>query len=355
MPSYLDPRITPARPDLAAAHLEGKVEAARFVAGQAREVIDAQAPMRRAPAPDAEQVTEALMGERVTIYEFNDEGWAWGQLDADGYVGWLPANALVPPRAAATHTVTALRTLAFPGPSIKLPPVAAPPLGSRLAVLRMHERFAVTDIGYVPAGHLAPLEQHENDFVAVAERFLGTPYLWGGKTNSGLDCSALVQVALNACGIAAPRDSDMQERALGALVTSLSTLRARRSRVLEGPCGDRARRRDVRARQRLSHGGRDRADRAGDRTHPRGGQRRDERAPHRLAFHMPLLVHIASEKDIGSIRRAGIRIGQGRNGLYAMPVLRNFMVSHQWLRELKRTVRARSAPCTSASRTARRC
>jgi cell wall-associated NlpC family hydrolase len=91
-------------------------------------------------------------------------------------------------------------------------------------VLREHERFAVTDIGYVPAGHLAPLAQHESDFVAVAERFLGTPYLWGGKTSSGLDCSALVQVALNACGIAAPRDTDMQERALGALVTSLSTL-----------------------------------------------------------------------------------------------------------------------------------
>lgn len=220
----LDPRITPARPDLAAKHLEGKASAARFVEGQAREVIDAQAPMRRAPAPDAEQVTEALMGERVTIYDFNDEGWAWGQLDSDGYVGWLPANALVPPRGAPTHTVTALRTLAFPGPSIKLPPVATPPLGSRLTVLRAQERFAVANIGYVPASHLAPADRHEPDFVAVAERFLGTPYLWGGKTNHGLDCSGLVQIALNACGIACPRDSDMQETALGALVTSLSTL-----------------------------------------------------------------------------------------------------------------------------------
>jgi cell wall-associated NlpC family hydrolase len=210
-----DPRVTPARPDLAAAHLRGKVEAARFVAGETREVIDAQAPVRRAPRPDAEQTTEALMGERVAVYEFNEEGWAWGQLASDGYVGWLPANALVPPRAEPTHVVTALRTLAFPGPSIKLPPVAAPPLGSRIAVLRTQERFAVAGVGYVPASHTAALGRHETDFVAVAERFLGTPYLWGGKTNFGIDCSGLVQVALAACGIACPRDSDMQEAALG--------------------------------------------------------------------------------------------------------------------------------------------
>ena len=219
-----DPRITPARPDLAAKHLEGKVAAARFVEGQEREVIDAQAPVRRAPRPDAEQMTEALMGERVTVYELDGEGWAWGQLEADGYVGYMPASALIAPRAAPTHRVAALRTLAFPGPSIKLPPVATPPLGARLSVLREQERFAVATVGYVPAGHLAPRDRAETDFVAVAERFLGTPYLWGGKTNLGLDCSALVQVALNACGIACPRDSDMQERAVGALVTSLSTL-----------------------------------------------------------------------------------------------------------------------------------
>jgi cell wall-associated NlpC family hydrolase len=214
----LDPRITPARPDLAAKHLEGKVEAARFAEGEDYEVIDAQAPMRRQPAPDAPLDTEALMGERVTIYEFNEEGWAWGQLAADGYVGWLPANALLKPRAAPTHKVTALRTLAFPGNSIKAPPVAAPPLGSRLGVLRQQDRFAVANIGFLPAAHLAPLDHAEADFVTVAERFLGTPYLWGGKTNYGLDCSGLVQVALNACGIACPRDSDMQERALGTPV-----------------------------------------------------------------------------------------------------------------------------------------
>src|SRR5262249_12396145 len=130
--SALDPRTTPARPDLAASRLRGQVEAARFVDGTEREVRDDSAPLRREPSPDAPLGTEALRGERVTDYETTEEGWCWAQLAGDGYVGWLPANALGPVGPAATHTVTALRTLAFPGPSIKLPPVAAFSLGCRL-------------------------------------------------------------------------------------------------------------------------------------------------------------------------------------------------------------------------------
>jgi cell wall-associated NlpC family hydrolase len=225
--SAFDPRLTPARADLAAKHLEGKVQAARFVEGRVYEVIEAQAPLRREPRPDAPLDTEALKGERVTIYDSNEEGWAWGQLAADGYVGWLPENALSPPGPAPTHKVTALRTLVFPGPSIKLPPLEALPFGARLAIARIEDRMAVTPSGaYVPAAHLAPLGDNERDFVAVAERFLGTPYLWGGKTALGLDCSGLVQVALTACDVSCPRDSDMQEQALGtAVTTDLSALR----------------------------------------------------------------------------------------------------------------------------------
>jgi hypothetical protein len=229
----LDPRLTPARADLAARHLEGKVGAARFVDGEPREVAEPQAPVRRAPSPEAPLDTEALKGERVCVYEASDEGWAWGQLETDGYVGWLPASALRPPGPAHTHRVAALRTLVFPGPSIKLPPLEALPLGSRLAVTRIEAPFAVTASGgFVPARHLAPIEARESDFVAVAERFLGAPYLWGGKTSLGLDCSGLVQVALAACGVVCPRDSDMQENALGQPIASADLSGLRRGDLL---------------------------------------------------------------------------------------------------------------------------
>ncbi len=211
-----DPRTTPARADLAARFLEGKIAASRYAEGEICDVIDALAPVRRDPTPDAPLLTEALRGEHVTIYERDGEGWAWGQLESDGYVGFMPANALAPPGASATHKVAALRTLVFPAPSIKAPPVDALPLGARLAIAREQDAFAVTANGlYVPARHLQKLAAREADFVAVAERFVGTPYLWGGKTSLGLDCSGLVQVALGAAGIACPRDSDMQERAVG--------------------------------------------------------------------------------------------------------------------------------------------
>ena len=164
-----DPRLTPARGDIAAKHLEGKVEAKRFVAGETFEIADAIAPLRLGPAADAEQATQALKGEHVTIYDRNGEGWAWGQLEADGYVGWLPDAALARPATGPTHKVTALRTFAFPGPSIKLPPSEAPVMGSRLTVIRDDGMFAVTREGwFVPKAHLASLDAHAPDFVAVA-------------------------------------------------------------------------------------------------------------------------------------------------------------------------------------------
>ena len=214
-----DPRLTPARPDLAAKYLEGRIEAARFVIGEEFEISDAIAPLRNGPASDAMLATQALKGERVTIYDRNGEGWAWGQLRSDGYVGWLPDRALAKPAAAPTHKITALRTFAFPGSSIKLSPVDTLVMGAMVTVVREDGPFAVTRDGwYLPRQHVGSIDRHAEDFVAVAERFAGTPYLWGGKSSLGIDCSGLVQVSLNAAGIGCPRDSDMQQDGLGRIL-----------------------------------------------------------------------------------------------------------------------------------------
>lgn len=221
-----DRRLTPARPDLAAEDLRGKVEAARFVAGRAMHIAVDHADLRNAPSHEAGLDTQALFGEDVTLYE-DREGWGWVQLRADSYVGYLSMNALAEGQAAASHVICVNRTFVYPAPNMKLPVLSALPLGARVDVVDIEPPFArLANGGFVFAAHLHRRDVPAPDFVAVAEGLIGAPYLWGGKTAQGLDCSGLVQIALAQAGIAAPRDTDMQERALGtAAVADLSSLR----------------------------------------------------------------------------------------------------------------------------------
>ena len=219
-----DSRLTPARPDLAAAYLRGVIDAPRYVEGEAKRIILASVPLRAQPNASTPWDTEALYGEALTLYDCA-EGWAWVRLERDGYVGYLPAAALGAP-SAPTHRVAVLRTHAYPSATIKAPSVFAPSLGAGVVVADCKGEFAVTADGlHFFSHHLASIDAVEPDFVAVAERFVNVPYLWGGRTSEGIDCSGLVQTALRAAGIAAPRDSDMLEAQMGSALSPDAPLR----------------------------------------------------------------------------------------------------------------------------------
>lgn len=217
--STLDPRLTPARPDLAASYLKGKVEAACFVDGVRKRVTAPKVPVSHSPSHGSVMYTEALHGETLTVYETTDEGWCWVQLDLDGYVGWLPNSALGEESPEPTHRVSAVRTFVFQAADIKQPPLFAYSFGCQVFVAERKGTLALIKIGgivprqgFIPASHLVPIAERETDFVGVAQRFVETPYLWGGRSGNGLDCSGLVQIALQSAGIDCPRDSDMQEK-----------------------------------------------------------------------------------------------------------------------------------------------
>jgi cell wall-associated NlpC family hydrolase len=211
-----DPRLTPARPDLAAVHLRGEIEADRYVAGRLMHVRTGLADLRRAPSSSAPVDTQALYGEDVTLYDDRD-GWAWVQLVRDNYVGYLPREALAEGAAGATHRICVNRSFVYPAADIKAPVLDALPLGAAVKVEGAEGGFdRLAGGGFVFAAHLRSLGEKVNDFVTLAEGFLSSPYLWGGKSSLGIDCSGLVQIALSEAGVAAPRDTDLQERALGA-------------------------------------------------------------------------------------------------------------------------------------------
>lgn len=217
LPPGLDPRITPWRPDLADDSLAGRVEAARFVRARPMRCALDRAPVLGAGRDGATAVSELLRGETFHLLD-ETGGWAWGWCAHDRYVGHVRAEALAPPGPAATHRVVVRQALIFADASIKAPCLARPPMGARLAVLGEAGDLLRLEEGFIHRRHVAPIDAHQADPVAVAARLMGAPYLWGGRTGEGVDCSGLVQVALGMCGLIAPRDSDQQRAAMGSPV-----------------------------------------------------------------------------------------------------------------------------------------
>jgi cell wall-associated NlpC family hydrolase len=210
--------------DIADIALEGRVPAARYISPQAMEVAIPACGLRRAPDPAAEQVDQLLYGERFEGLTARD-GFVFGQARRDGYVGWAPREALSPARTTPTHWVRALRTFVFPQASIKAPPRLCLSANALVAIEAIEGRFAKVSGGggWIATAHLALLGEVETDPATVALRYLGAPYLWGGRDSVGLDCSGLVQQALYGCGLMGPRDSDMQLQ-LGAGVDRVEDL-----------------------------------------------------------------------------------------------------------------------------------
>ena len=221
----IDLRITPVRPGLAAQHLAGEVESERYSEGVARQIVVGAAPLRASADAGSRLDTELLFGELFTVYDIK-EFWAWGQAGHDSYVGYVPVEALGPVGGAPTHRIGALASHLYAEPEIKAPIVTRLSLAARVRVVSGGSRFAEIEHAgqhaYVPLKHLAPIASYTDDYAGAAERFVGVPYLWGGRTSAGADCSGLVQTALAQAGIVAPRDSDQQCAWSGANGTGVS-------------------------------------------------------------------------------------------------------------------------------------
>jgi hypothetical protein len=216
----LDPRVDAVRTDLADAALRGRIEAPRFADAVAHWLGGAATQMvRQAPDAAATAVSELLPGESFHVLDRSGE-WAWGFCGHDHYVGYVQTAALATTAVTATHCISAPFALVFLRADIKSPVVARLPMLAPIAAEAVDARFLLTAHGFVHRCHAREVAAFASDPVAVAERFIGTPYKWGGRSADGIDCSGLVQVALAACGRACPRDSDQQASALGRAAAS---------------------------------------------------------------------------------------------------------------------------------------
>ncbi|MDB5554478.1 MAG: NlpC/P60 family protein [Rhizobium sp.] len=215
----LDRRLNAFRSDLAEKRLEGQVEALRFVEGKPARVSASNVATRPRPSHTSGMDTELLFGEPVSVLDRAD-GWAWVKSGVDDYVGYVEEAALAGPGADPTHWVTAPRTFVYSEPDMKRPTVRALSMGSRIAVTGEAEtrgtRYLLVEGGAVIAKHVAAADVPvSDDYVSVATRFLASPYLWGGRSGFGLDCSGLVQLSMMMCGKTVLRDTDMQRASIG--------------------------------------------------------------------------------------------------------------------------------------------
>ena len=220
--SGLDKRLNAFRPDLADMRLAELLSATRFVAGRVMQICDPVADIRREPRPDAPVDSQGLYGEKVLVFE-DHEGWCWVQLQTDGYVGYMAHNALTSRLTNPTHIVSAPRTFLYPGPDMKYPVTAVLSMGTGLSVASEAETrgtkyFGLASGEYIIAAHTIGAHNRPHDPVAVASRLLETPYLWGGRSGFGIDCSGLVQLSHALCGRSLQRDSDMLRNGAGTLI-----------------------------------------------------------------------------------------------------------------------------------------
>jgi cell wall-associated NlpC family hydrolase len=218
----LDRRLHAFRPDLADVRLQDRVTADRFVEGRPMRVALPVADLRGAPRPDSGPQTQLLLGDDVELFDEAD-GWCWVQAVRDGYVGYVSASALEEPPGEPTHIVNVPRTFIYPGPDLRFPHTSVLSLGSRVTVTGEAEtrgtRYLLLESGEaIIARHLQPAGQYADDYVAVAETLLHTPYLWGGTSAFGIDCSGLVQLSMRMAGKNVLRDSDMQAATIGTVI-----------------------------------------------------------------------------------------------------------------------------------------